>query len=109
MSLPEIVSPEEWHAARTELLAEEKAMTKARDGAARQVRTRCPRDSSSTSMRATRRSRTSRAHPSPRSSSTRRSAVGYLLDETALGRQEDWELPLGRADAARGAVPNFLE
>jgi predicted dithiol-disulfide oxidoreductase (DUF899 family) len=33
----------------------------------------------------------------------------YLLDETALGRQEDWELPGGRADAARGAVPNFLE
>jgi predicted dithiol-disulfide oxidoreductase (DUF899 family) len=33
----------------------------------------------------------------------------YLLDETALGRQEDWELPPGRAASARGAVPNFLE
>ncbi|MGZ4737075.1 MAG: DUF899 domain-containing protein [Acidimicrobiia bacterium] len=33
----------------------------------------------------------------------------YLLDETALGRQEDWELPKGRAESARGAVPNFLE
>ena len=33
----------------------------------------------------------------------------YLLDETALGRQEDWEEPKGRADAARGAVPSFLE
>jgi len=31
MSLPKIVGPEEWHAARVELLAEEKAMTKARD------------------------------------------------------------------------------
>jgi predicted dithiol-disulfide oxidoreductase (DUF899 family) len=31
MSLPEIVSPEEWCAARIELLAEEKAMTRARD------------------------------------------------------------------------------
>jgi len=31
----------------------------------------------------------------------------YLLDETALGRQEDWEEPKGRADLARGAVPNF--
>jgi predicted dithiol-disulfide oxidoreductase (DUF899 family) len=31
----------------------------------------------------------------------------YLLDETALGRQEDWEEPKGRADAARGAVPDF--
>ncbi len=31
----------------------------------------------------------------------------YLLDETALGRQEDWEEPKGRADAARAAMPNF--
>jgi predicted dithiol-disulfide oxidoreductase (DUF899 family) len=31
MTLPEIVSPDEWRTARIELLAEEKAMTKARD------------------------------------------------------------------------------
>ena len=31
----------------------------------------------------------------------------YLLDETALGRQEDWEEPKGRADFARGNEPNF--
>ncbi len=31
----------------------------------------------------------------------------YYLDLTALGRQEDWEQPKGRAAAARGAVPNF--
>ena len=31
----------------------------------------------------------------------------YLLDETALGRQEDWEEPKGRADSARAAVPDF--
>jgi predicted dithiol-disulfide oxidoreductase (DUF899 family) len=31
----------------------------------------------------------------------------YLLDETALGRQEDWEEPKGRAAAARGAIPDF--
>jgi predicted dithiol-disulfide oxidoreductase (DUF899 family) len=31
----------------------------------------------------------------------------YLLDETALGRQEDWEEPKGRAAAARAAVPDF--
>jgi predicted dithiol-disulfide oxidoreductase (DUF899 family) len=31
----------------------------------------------------------------------------YFLDETALGRQEDWEEPRGRAEAARGAVPDF--
>jgi len=31
----------------------------------------------------------------------------YFLDETALGRQEDWEEPKARAADARGAVPDF--
>ena len=31
----------------------------------------------------------------------------YLLDETALGRQEEWEKPAGRAANARAAVPDF--
>ena len=31
----------------------------------------------------------------------------YVLDETALGRQEDWEKPEGRAEAARAAIPDF--
>jgi predicted dithiol-disulfide oxidoreductase (DUF899 family) len=31
----------------------------------------------------------------------------YFLDLTALGRQEDWEQPKGRADAVRGPVPDF--
>lgn len=30
-----------------------------------------------------------------------------FLDITALGRQEDWEEPKGRAAAVRGAVPDF--
>jgi predicted dithiol-disulfide oxidoreductase (DUF899 family) len=30
-----------------------------------------------------------------------------FLDCTALGRQEDWEEPKGRADVTRGAEPNF--
>lgn len=30
-----------------------------------------------------------------------------ILDMTALGRQEDWEEPKGRAEAAHGAVPDF--
>ena len=33
----------------------------------------------------------------------------YLLDETALGRQEDWEQPKGRAIKERTATPNFQE
>lgn len=31
----------------------------------------------------------------------------YLLEETALGRQEDWEEPAGRAASVRGATPDF--
>ncbi|HEU4882285.1 MAG TPA: DUF899 domain-containing protein [Longimicrobium sp.] len=31
----------------------------------------------------------------------------YMLDETALGRQEDWEEPRGRADAVRTPTPDF--
>ena len=31
----------------------------------------------------------------------------YLLDLTALGRQEEWEEPKGRADLARAAQPDF--
>ncbi|WP_316690570.1 DUF899 family protein [Pseudonocardia sp. H11422] len=31
----------------------------------------------------------------------------YFLDLTALGRQEDWEEPKGRATDTRGAVPDF--
>ena len=31
----------------------------------------------------------------------------YFLDETALGRQEDWEEPKGRAGNARDAMPDF--
>jgi hypothetical protein len=31
----------------------------------------------------------------------------YYLDLTALGRQEDWEEPKGRAAAAREAIPDF--
>jgi predicted dithiol-disulfide oxidoreductase (DUF899 family) len=31
----------------------------------------------------------------------------YLLDETALGRQEAWEAPQGRVASARAAMPDF--
>jgi predicted dithiol-disulfide oxidoreductase (DUF899 family) len=33
----------------------------------------------------------------------------YWLDLTALGRQEDWEEPKGRADTPHGAVPDFAD
>jgi predicted dithiol-disulfide oxidoreductase (DUF899 family) len=31
----------------------------------------------------------------------------YFLDLTALGRQEDWEEPTGRAESVRGNTPDF--
>jgi len=31
----------------------------------------------------------------------------YLLDETPLGRQEEWEEPKGRADDPHRAIPDF--
>ena len=31
----------------------------------------------------------------------------YMLDETVLGRQEDWEEPKGRVESARAARPDF--
>jgi predicted dithiol-disulfide oxidoreductase (DUF899 family) len=31
----------------------------------------------------------------------------YVLDNTALGQQEDWEEPKGRADSVRSATPDF--
>ena len=31
----------------------------------------------------------------------------YLLDLTALGRQEGWEEPKGRAQAPRSTTPGF--
>jgi len=33
----------------------------------------------------------------------------YFLDLTALGRQEDWELPAGGSDAVRTNQPDFAE
>jgi hypothetical protein len=33
--------------------------------------------------------------------------IQYWLDLTALGRQEDWEEPKGRAAAAHAASPDF--
>ncbi len=33
----------------------------------------------------------------------------YFLDQTALGRQEDWEEPKGRSDSPHAAVPSFTD
>jgi predicted dithiol-disulfide oxidoreductase (DUF899 family) len=33
----------------------------------------------------------------------------YFLDETVLGRQEDWEEPKGRVESAHSAIPDFSE
>jgi len=31
----------------------------------------------------------------------------YLLDLTALGRQDEWEEPMGRSESARSATPDL--
>jgi predicted dithiol-disulfide oxidoreductase (DUF899 family) len=33
----------------------------------------------------------------------------FVLDETALGRQEEWEEPKGRVESAHAAIPDFAE
>ncbi len=130
MSLPEVVTRDEWLVARGELLAREKELTRARDAlnadrrrlpmvriekdyvfegpegearlldlfdGRRQIEAHRDRDGDavlhtySTYARGT-------------------EMVGgsyYCLDQTALGRQEDWEEPKGRVAAARDAHPNF--
>ena len=39
--------------------------------------------------------------------SSRTGGSYYFLDLTALGRQEDWEEPKGRAESVRGNIPDF--
>ena len=100
MSLPEIADKEEWRAARIDLLAEEKAMTRARD------------PSPWCHGRPSRRSRSTRPNVfhtySVYARGTEWLGGAYaFLDLTALGRQEDWEEPKGRAASMRDARPDF--
>ncbi len=86
MSLPEVVSRDEWLAARTALLAEEKALTSIflRDGDA-----------------------VFHTYSSYARGGEQTGGSYYWLDLTALGRGEEWEEPKGRAAAARSALPVF--
>lgn len=123
MSLPEIVSREEWTHARVALLAQEKALTTTRDALAA-VRRRLPMVAVTDDYRSAA-AWEARGMPAPAgelhgtsvflrnddcvfhtSSAYGRGTeqVGgthYYLDMTALGRQEDWEEPKGRADSLR--------
>ena len=66
-------------------------------------RSRCPgRAASSASTAAS-----STPTRSTRAASRSTGGSYYFLDLTALGRQEDWEEPKGRADSARAAQPDF--
>jgi predicted dithiol-disulfide oxidoreductase (DUF899 family) len=84
-SLPEVVSREEWLAARRELLAKEKAVTRARD-----------------QLNADRRRLPMVRTDKPYTFEGADGTVG-LLDLTALGRQEEWEEPDGTRSPARPA------
>jgi predicted dithiol-disulfide oxidoreductase (DUF899 family) len=87
MSLPKVVTRDEWLEARKELLANEKDLTRRRD-ALNVERSRLPM---STFARG----------------AEMLGGSYYWLDLTALGRQEDWEEPTGRATSARAAGPDF--
>jgi predicted dithiol-disulfide oxidoreductase (DUF899 family) len=85
MDLPDVVSQEEWQAAREQLLAKEKAATRVSDALAAERR----------------------RQPIYRTYFTNRRGVDGLgsvwsfLDLTPLGRQEDWEdSPEGRPQTA---------
>ena len=105
-SLPRIASHEEWLAARKELLAKEKELTRARDALSAQRR-HLPMVEMTEPY----------AFEGPDGTvgladlfEGRSQQIGgsyYLLDLTALGRQEDWEDPKGRAHALRSATPGF--
>jgi predicted dithiol-disulfide oxidoreductase (DUF899 family) len=86
MALPEIVTRERWLDARTQLLAAEKEATRGRDGGD-------VFHTYSTYGRGT----------------DILGSAYSLLDLTALGRQEDWEEPKGRAPRLRGADPTFTD
>ena len=91
MSLPDVVARDEWLAARKELLAEEKEMTRRRD-ALNAKRRRLPMVA------------IEKEYPFTGPDGE---ATYYYLDLTALGRQEEWEAPQGRVAAAHGAQPDF--
>jgi predicted dithiol-disulfide oxidoreductase (DUF899 family) len=87
MALPDVVTREQWLAARTELLAEVPGVSC------------CLRDGGQVFH-------TYSAYA--RGTDTLGSAYS-LLDLTALGRQEDWEQPAGRAPRLPGADPTFTD
>src|SRR5215211_6893043 len=128
-NLPRVVSRDEWFAARKELLAKEKELTRQRDALNESVApieynypTRAEHERTGSDAYA----EADQPIERPGRSSFLRDGDSvyhtysvyargletlggsyYFLDETALGRQEDWEEPKGRATDARGAIPDF--
>src|SRR5258706_9730666 len=101
MTLPEIASAEEWRAARIALLAHENEIIQHfmfdpswEDGC------------SSCTAASDELSDGLLSHLHARGTTWLGGSYAFL-DLTALGRQEDWEEPKGRADVVRGAVPDF--
>jgi len=94
MALPDVVTREQWLAARTELLAAEKEATRSRDALNTRRRqlpmVRIDQDYTFDGEQGT-------------------VPLTALLDLTALGRQEDWEQPAGRAPRLHGADPTFTD
>lgn len=119
-NLPRVVGRDEWTAARVQLLEREKELTRLRDALVADRR-RLPmvevtkeylfhgealeRPGRSSFLRVG-----NRVYHTCSIYARGLETIGgsyYMLDGTALGRQEDWEEPRGRARAVRGAVPDF--
>lgn len=115
MSLPQVVSRDEWLVARKELLAEEKPIeynyrTKAEHeqaGAAFYVEGEQPIEGPGTSCFLRDGDSVFHTYSMYARGADMLGGSYYFLDLTALGRQEDWEEPKGRAITARGAIPDF--
>jgi predicted dithiol-disulfide oxidoreductase (DUF899 family) len=101
MSLPQIVSREEWLSARKELLAKEKA------GTGYYFEGEQPIEEPGTSFFLRDGDRVFHTYSSFGRGAEMTGGSYYFLDLTALGRQEDWEEPKGRAATARAAMPDF--
>jgi predicted dithiol-disulfide oxidoreductase (DUF899 family) len=135
MSLPKVVSRDEWVAARVELLAKEKELTRQRDALSTERRN--PDESIAPGQYNFRSKAEFEAagsdffqsdqpfempgrscflqvdgrvyHTYSQYARGLESTGGsyYFLDLTALGRQEEWEEPKGRSELPRAAQPDF--
>jgi predicted dithiol-disulfide oxidoreductase (DUF899 family) len=100
MSLPPVVSRDEWLVARKELLVAEKAATRARDALNAAGFPDPHGEVHRTSAFLRDGERVFHTYSTYGRGTEQVGGTHYCLDMTALGRQEDWEEPRGRSTGA---------